>query len=124
VVVLLGLPMTALAFFKGFYPRGSVSRFIPAEAMVLIGLYWIWVIGLEGKLLMEVEEIDISLDYSGLLMLIMLGSGSGWCTTLWSSSSTVRSGREGGFKKDLEKKSGKKKALERPAEPLDKAPQP
>ncbi|MCE5260732.1 MAG: hypothetical protein LLG21_01980 [Euryarchaeota archaeon] len=124
VVVLLGLPMTALAFFKGFYPRGSVSRFIPAEAMVLIGLYWIWVIGLEGKLLMEVEEIDISLDYSGLLMLIMLGSG------LWLVYYALefflyrKEWKEGGFKKDLEKKSGKKKTLERPAEPLDKAPQP
>jgi len=75
-MVTLGLPMTALAFLKGFYPKGSISRFIPAAVMVLITLYWIWVLGLEGRFIFDsIEEFSIVLDYSKLLMLIMVGTG-------------------------------------------------
>lgn len=77
-MVVLGLPMAALAFLKGFYPKGSFSRFLPAMAMVLVTLYWIWVLGLEGRFVFDsIEEISISLDFSKLLMLIMVG------TALW-----------------------------------------
>ncbi len=77
-MVMLGVPMAALAFFKGFYPKGSFSRCIPAVAMVLVTLYWIWVLGLEGRFVFDsIEEISIVLDYSKLLMLIMVG------TALW-----------------------------------------
>lgn len=77
-MVLLGVPLAVLAFFKGFYPKGSFSRFVPALAMVLITLYWIWVLGLEGRFVFDsIEDISINLDYSKLLMLIMVG------TALW-----------------------------------------
>lgn len=75
-MVMLGVPMAALAFFKGFYPKGSVSRFVPAVTMVLITLYWIWVIGLGGKFVFDsIEEISINLDFSKLLLLLMVGTG-------------------------------------------------
>lgn len=77
-MVLLGVPMAVLAFFKGFYPKGSLSRFVPALAMVLLTLYWIWVLGLEGRFVFDsIEDISINLDYAKLLMLIMVG------TALW-----------------------------------------
>ena len=109
-MLVLGLPLTALAFFKGFYPRGSVSRFIPAVTMVLISLYWIWVLGLEGKMVLDVmDNITFSLDYSALLFLIMCG------TALWIVYYTVElwlhrpEWKEGGFQKDIGKKKERRK---------------
>lgn len=101
-MVLLGVPMAVLAFFKGFYPKGSFSRFAPAVAMVLITLYWIWVLGLEGRFVFDsMEEFSIALDYSKLLMLIMVG------TALWIVYYALElllyrpEWKAGGFQKDL-----------------------
>lgn len=77
-MVMLGVPMSVLAFFKGFYPKGSFSRFIPAVVMVLIALYWIWILGLGGQFVFDsIEDISINLDFSKLLILLMVG------TALW-----------------------------------------
>ncbi len=109
-MLLLGLPLTALAFPKGFYPKGSFSRFLPAMAMVLISLYWIWVLGMEGKFALDVmEEVSINLDYSALLLLIMAG------TALWFVYYVLElwlyrpEWKEGGFRKDIDKKWRKKR---------------
>ncbi len=101
-MVMLGVPMAVLAFFKGFYPKGSLSRFLPALAMVLLTLYWIWVLGLEGRFVFDsIEEISINLDYAKLLMLIMVG------TALWIVYYVLElilyrpEWRSNGFPKDL-----------------------
>lgn len=108
-VVLLGLPLAALAFFKGFYPRGSFSRFVPAVVMVLLTMYWIWALGLEGRFVFDsIEELSMTLDYSMLLLLIMAG------TSLWIVYHVLelliyRPGwKEGGFQKDLREKNARK----------------
>ncbi|MCG7841459.1 MAG: hypothetical protein MIO87_06030, partial [Methanomassiliicoccales archaeon] len=109
-MLVLGLPLTALAFFKGFYPRGSVSRFIPAVTMVLISLYWIWVLGLEGEMVLDVmDSITFSLDYSALLFLIMCGTAIWivyYALELWLHRPEWK---EGGFQKDLGKKKERRK---------------
>ncbi len=46
-MVMLGLPITFLAFFKDSTQR-LVLPIHPCVVMVLITLYWIWVLGLEG----------------------------------------------------------------------------
>jgi hypothetical protein len=108
-MVMLGVPLAALAFFKGFYPKGSFSRFIPALIMVLITLYWIWVIGLGGRFVFDsIEEITINLDYSKLLLLVMVG------TALWIVYYVLElilyrpEWKEGGFQKDLHRARKKK----------------
>jgi hypothetical protein len=111
---ILGLPMTALSFFMGFYPRGSVSRFLPAVIFVLIGLYWIWVLGLEGKLVIDsIESININLDYSALLLLLMIAN-SLWIVyyalELWLYRPEWK---EGGFQKDLHGKESRRKGRRR-----------
>ncbi|NLX47998.1 MAG: hypothetical protein GXY70_07520 [Euryarchaeota archaeon] len=109
-MLMIGIPLTALSFFKGFYPRGSLSRLIPALVMVLITLYWIWTLGLEGKFVFDaIEEIDIGLDYTGLLLLIMAGMA------LWIVYYVLElllhrpEWKEGGFQRDLLKRSPRKK---------------
>jgi len=109
-MLMLGLPITALAFFKGFYPKGSVSRFLPALGMVLICLYWIWVLGLEGRLAVDVMDgVVFGLDYSGLLLIIMCG------TALWIVYYILElwlyrpEWKDGGFQKDIGKKKERQK---------------
>ncbi|MCG7843800.1 MAG: hypothetical protein MIO90_00025 [Methanomassiliicoccales archaeon] len=128
-VLMLGLPMTFLAFFKGFYPRGSFSRFLPAIIMVLISLYWIWELGLEGRLVIDsIEDINIDLDFSALLLLLVIGI-SLWIVyyvlELWLYRPEWK---EGGFQKDLggkqrKIKGGKAKEQEPEAKEEDVVPQ-
>ncbi|MCX6651479.1 MAG: hypothetical protein NT131_07485 [Methanomassiliicoccales archaeon] len=113
-MLVLGLPMTCLAFFKGFYPRGSFSRLIPALIMVLISLYWIWTLGMEGKMALDtIEDISISVDYTGILLLILCGSA------LWLVYYALellvyrREWKEGGFQKDLRERKKKDKKVEK-----------
>ncbi|HSA35329.1 MAG TPA: hypothetical protein P5202_02075, partial [Methanomassiliicoccales archaeon] len=127
LLIMLGVPMAALAFFKGFYPKGSFSRFVPAVIMVLISLYWIWTIGLGGKFVFDaVEEISINLDFSKLLLLLMVG------TALWIVYYALElllyrpEWKSGGFRKDLPeerkaRKEAKRKAKEERKAAKDKA---
>ncbi len=118
-MVMLGVPMAALAFFKGFYPKGSVSRFVPAVIMVLITLYWIWVIGLGGKFVFDsIEEISINLDYSKLLLLLMVGTGL-WIVYYVLELLLYRpEWKDAGFPKDLRSKESRKQRKLRKAEAI------
>lgn len=116
-MLVLGLPMTILAFFKGFYPRGSFSRLAPALVMVLISLYWIWILAMEGRFALDtIEDISISIDYSGILMLILLGSALWLVYYVLELVVYRREWKEGGFRKDLHER----KKKERPKRPEDK----
>jgi len=99
--LLLGIAIAALSFFKGFYPKGSFSRFIPAMAVVLLSMYWTWIVGLEGVFMMEgADVLTFTLDYTGILLLMVCATG------LWGVYYAVelwvyrREWKEGGFKKD------------------------
>ncbi|HNU35743.1 MAG TPA: hypothetical protein PKJ15_04035, partial [Methanomassiliicoccales archaeon] len=124
-MVMLGVPMAALAFFKGFYPKGSVSRFVPAVTMVLITLYWIWVIGLGGKFVFDsIEEISINLDFSKLLLLLMVGTGL-WIVYYVLELLLYRPDwKAAGFPRDLrEERKVRKEARRRAKEERDAAKQ-
>jgi type VI protein secretion system component VasK len=121
-MVMLGVPMAALAFLKGFYPKGSVSRSIPAVIMVLITLYWIWVIGLGGKFVFDsIEEISLELDFSKLLLLLMVG------TALWIVYYVLElllyrpDWKDAGFPKDLPEERKARKEAQRKAKEERKA---
>ncbi|MHC1709717.1 MAG: hypothetical protein AB9819_04860 [Methanomassiliicoccales archaeon] len=122
LMVMLGVPMAFLAFFKGFYPKGSFSRFVPAVIMVLITLYWIWIIGLGGKFVFDsIEEISINLDFSKLLMLVIVG------TALWIVYYVLElllyrpEWKDAGFPKDLREERKVRKEAQRKAKEERKA---
>lgn len=113
VTLYLGLAITAVSFFKGFYPKGSFSRFLPALIVVLISMYWVWTVGLEGKFVIEAADVmTFTLDYTGILLLMVCATGLWgvyYAVELWSYR---REWKEGGFQKDAlegERKKDKKK---------------
>ncbi len=118
-MLMLGVPMAVLAFFKGFYPKGSFSRFVPAVVMVLITLYWIWVLGMGGKFVFDsIEEITINLDFSKLLMLLMVGTGL-WIVYYVLELLLYRpEWKDAGFPKDLRSKESRKQRKLRKAEAI------
>lgn len=73
-VLVLGVPITVLAFFRGFYPKGSVSRLAFAVAITALVCVWIWVVMMAGNITMEFEEFGFSLSYVGLVLLFILGA--------------------------------------------------
>lgn len=123
--LMLGLPMTVLAFFKGFYPRGSFSRFLPAVINVLIGLYWIWVLGLEGKFVAEFTGgVHINLDYSALLLLLIFGNALWIAFYLFELWLCRPEWKEGGFQKDLHEDRKVRREARRTAKEAGRSPAP
>jgi len=123
-MVLLGLPIAIISFPKGFYPRGSLSRMLPAVTVVLLILYWIWKLGMEGRFVFdEVDGFSLSMDYTGLLYLIMAG------TALWIVYYILemivyrKEWSEGGFQKDLDRRRRRTKE-EVQITPVQTPPQP
>ncbi|MDD1772166.1 MAG: hypothetical protein LUQ09_04530 [Methanomassiliicoccales archaeon] len=114
VMLYLGLAITAISFFKGFYPKGSFSRFLPALIVVLISMYWVWTIGLEGKFVIDAADVvTFTLDYTGILLLMVCGTGLWgvyYAVELWTYR---REWKEGGFQKDALEGEKKKKKVKR-----------
>lgn len=122
LLIMLGVPMAALAFFKGFYPKGSFSRFLPSVIMVLISLYWIWTVGLGGKFVFDaIEDVSIDLDFSKLLLLLMVGTGL-WIVYYALELLLYRpEWKKGGFPKDLLEERKARKEAQRKAKEERKA---
>lgn len=76
-VLVLGVPITALAFFRGFYPKGTLSRFAFAAAITALACVWIWEVMMAGNITLELEGFGFSLSYVGLVMLFILGAALG-----------------------------------------------
>ncbi len=75
--IILGIPLVALAYFKGFYPRGSTSRLTFGLALVAGTMLWLWWITFGGRLDVVLADVGISLDTSALLGLFLLAIGLG-----------------------------------------------
>ncbi len=73
-VLVLGVPITALAFFRGFYPKGSVSRFAFAAAITALVCVWIWTVMMAGNISLELEGFGFSISFLGLVLLFILGA--------------------------------------------------
>jgi hypothetical protein len=123
VTLFLGLAITAVSFFKGFYPKGSFSRFLPALIVVLISMYWVWIVGLEGKFVIEAADVmTFTLDYTGILLLMVCATGLWgvyYAVELWSYR---REWKEGGFQKDAlegERKKNRRNKKERKSQPAE-----
>jgi hypothetical protein len=78
LLLFIGLPIAVLSFFKGFYPKGSVSRL--AFALVIVGLIcaWIFVAALGGHVSVSMDvlgsNIHFNLNFEPLLWLFIIAA--------------------------------------------------
>jgi hypothetical protein len=75
VILWFALPLLLVTFLRGFYPKGSWSRFCFGWAVAILLAIWIWLVTDGGQLLssMAVEgvRIGVDLDVSGLVLVFM-----------------------------------------------------
>lgn len=78
LLLLIGLPIAVLSFFKGFYPKGSVSRLTFALVIVALICVWIFYAALGGhiSLSMDVQQMNIhfNMNFEPLLWLFIIGA--------------------------------------------------
>jgi len=74
LVVMFGIPIVILSFFRGFYPRGTLSRFGFGVAAVAAVCLWIWFVTNGGTLTLEFEQFGATLTFTGLLLLFILAA--------------------------------------------------
>jgi len=75
LLMLIGVPLVVLAFFKGFYPKGSLSRFVPWVLMVAFICLWIWTATLGGVASVEVMDMaTLRMDFSKIIYLFILAA--------------------------------------------------
>ncbi|QLH74221.1 MAG: hypothetical protein HPY73_01340 [Methanomassiliicoccales archaeon] len=74
-IALIGAAIAVLMFFKGFYPKGSVSRmafWIPAAGCICL---WIWYLSFGGDVAIELMDLaTIELDYTPIIMLFIIAA--------------------------------------------------
>ncbi len=74
IVVIFGIPIAVLSFFRGFYPRGSISRFIFGTIVVVLVCLWIWFVTRGGNLVLEFDQFGLSISFTGLVLLFILAA--------------------------------------------------
>jgi hypothetical protein len=78
LLLLIGLPIAAISFFKGFYPKGSVSRLTFALIVVALICAWIFYAALGGHISVSMDilssTIHFNLNFEPLLWLFILGA--------------------------------------------------
>jgi len=70
-LIIFALPAIAIAFFVGFYPKGSYSRMTFGIAYVAMVCVWLWFAALEGSIETSVEMVGIGLIFTPLLLLFI-----------------------------------------------------
>ncbi len=69
VLLILGiLCITILSFFRGFYPKGSISRFTFGAIITVLICLWIWMVTMGGNLILEFEQFGVTLNFTGLVL--------------------------------------------------------
>jgi hypothetical protein len=74
VLLILGIPITILSFFRGFYPKGSISRFTFGAIITVLICLWIWMVTMGGNLILEFEQFGVTLNFTGLVLLFILAA--------------------------------------------------
>ena len=78
LLLFIGLPVAVLSFFKGFYPKGSVSRLTFALIIVALICAWIFIAALGGHITVAMDvmstNIHFNLNYEPLLWLFIFAS--------------------------------------------------
>ncbi len=73
-VLIFGILIVILSFFRGFYRKGSRSRALFGVASIAFVILWLWFITLGGKLSLEVDQGGGSIDFSALLYLFIFAA--------------------------------------------------
>ncbi len=78
LLLFIGLPIAVMSFFKGFYPKGSVSRLTFALIVVALVCAWIYFAALGGHLSVSMNvlgsPIHFDLNYVALLWLFIFAA--------------------------------------------------
>ncbi|HEY3420114.1 MAG TPA: hypothetical protein VGK23_06135 [Methanomassiliicoccales archaeon] len=78
LLLYIGLPIAVLSFFKGFYPKGSVSRLTFALVVVALICTWIFFAALEGHVTVSMDvfntNIHFNLNFEPLLWLFIFAA--------------------------------------------------
>ncbi|MBI0584229.1 MAG: hypothetical protein ISF22_08395 [Methanomassiliicoccus sp.] len=76
-VIYLGTPIVVLSFFRGYYPKGSVSRFTFGVAAAALACVWIWLVMMGGNLALEFDQFGMSIAFVGFVLLFILAAALG-----------------------------------------------
>jgi ABC-type multidrug transport system fused ATPase/permease subunit len=78
LLLFIGLPIAVMSFFKGFYPKGSVSRLTFALIVVALICVWIYVAALGGHISVSMNvsgsDIHFDLNYEILLWIFIFAA--------------------------------------------------
>ncbi len=70
-----GLFMVGLAFFKGFYPKGSVSRMTFWLGLVAVVCLWIWFFLFGGSLIIDIADmVELSVGFTPIVLILMFAA--------------------------------------------------
>jgi hypothetical protein len=76
VLLAFALPLLALTFLRGFYPKGSVSRLTFAWIVCGVLAGWLWSITLGGQFATDLElqgaTVGVQLDLSGIILIFVV----------------------------------------------------
>jgi hypothetical protein len=73
-LIVFALPVIALAFFVGFYPKGSYSRMTFGIVYVASICLWLWLAAQGGKIDASIEFVGLALDFTVLLLLFIFAA--------------------------------------------------
>ncbi|NYT12016.1 MAG: hypothetical protein GKC03_05620 [Methanomassiliicoccales archaeon] len=73
-LIVFALPVIALAFFVGFYPKGSYSRMTFGIIYVASICLWLWLAAQGGKIDASIEFVGLALDFTVLLLLFIFAA--------------------------------------------------
>lgn len=73
-ILILGVLISLLAFFRGFYPRGSLSRCVFGVTVSAMVCVWIWVLTMGGSISLGIDEVSFSISYLGFVLLFILAA--------------------------------------------------
>lgn len=73
-IIGFSIPVILMAFFLGFYPRGSYSRMIFGLIYVVFICIWLWFAFQGGRISVDVGEFGAGVDYSPLLLLFVFAA--------------------------------------------------
>lgn len=71
-VAVLGIVVSVLSFFRGFYPKGSRSRMVFGVASMAAAAAWLWVLAKGGRIVLEGDDMTLGIDYTGIVLLLLL----------------------------------------------------
>lgn len=75
--LIIGIPIIFLAFFRGFYPKGSISRVTFAILTTAMVCIWIWFVMRGGKFQMSATVAELNLDISLLILVFIFVAALG-----------------------------------------------